>query len=84
MLQGPKIGPMLVADLAIGSPDRVARVLPVAVDVQVRKVSEYLRMTDTGGADLEGVRSTIQQVWRIDVEARGAVGPEPLDGTAPP
>jgi hypothetical protein len=52
------------------------------VDVQVRKVSEYLGMTDTGGRELDDVRPGIQQAWRADVQANGAVGPPPLDGTA--
>ena len=82
-LRGPKIRPCgcgcsptwLAAIAALD-------VLPVAVDVQVRKVSEYLAMTNTGGRDLEEVRLVIQQAWKADIEEHGAVGPEPLDGTA--
>jgi hypothetical protein len=54
-------------------------VLPVAVDVQVRKVTEYLGVTDTGGQPLEMVRSTIQDAWRR--LAPSADGPSVLAGT---
>jgi len=83
MLAGPKIGPMWVRMLVvpggavIGSID----VLPVAVDVQVRKLTEYLGVTDTRGQDLEAIRPVIQGAWRRDVQAGGALGPAPLQGT---
>ena len=57
-------------------------VLPVAVDVQVRKVTEYLGVTATAGHDLEHVRMRIQRAWQEALAAGNAVGPEPLRGTA--
>jgi hypothetical protein len=57
-------------------------VLPVAVDVQVRKVTEYLGVTATEGLDLEAARPLIQGAWQADVRKAGAVGPPGLDGTA--
>lgn len=57
-------------------------VLPVAVDVQVWKVTEYLGITETYGQDLERVRGLIQDVWAEDVRQHGTVGPEPLTNTA--
>jgi hypothetical protein len=57
-------------------------VLPVAVDVQVRKVSEYLSVTDTGDLDLDVARPVIQAAWSRDVAEDGAEGPGLLDGTA--
>jgi hypothetical protein len=55
-------------------------VLPVAVDVQVRKVTEYLGVTRTKGAAWDVARAVIQQAWR---EAAGsAAGPDALDKTA--
>ena len=54
-------------------------VLPVAVDVQVRKVSEYLGITQTAGRDLEAVRSEIQRRW--SALAGSAVGSPALSGT---
>src|SRR4051794_21294051 len=84
MLRGPKIGPMWVRMLAYpgGAAIDSLEVLPVAVDVQVRKISEYLAMTETGPLDLEAARPIIQGAWESDVRAAGAVGPGPLDGTA--
>lgn len=57
------------------------RDIEAAVDVQVRKVTEYLRVTFTRGRDLEEVRTLIQQAWRADVERHGAAGPDPLANT---
>ena len=54
-------------------------VIPVAVDVQVRKVTEYLGVTDTGGVDLEAARGPIQAAWRTG--ASEVVGPPGLAGT---
>jgi hypothetical protein len=84
MLRGPKIGPMWIRILAHpgGAEISALEALPVAVDVQVRKVSEYLGMTDTAGLDLETARPLIQAAWDAEVSAHGAKGPEPLNGTA--
>ena len=57
-------------------------VLPVAVDVQVRKVSQYLGVTATEGEDLEAVRGRIQRAWQAGVDVGEAVGPEGIAGTA--
>lgn len=80
-LRGPKISVMWVRMLA--APGRASivglDVLPVAVDVQVRKVTEYLDVTQTQGADWPSARVAIQEAWRE--AATGAVGPGPLDRT---
>ena len=83
MLAGPKVGPMWVRMLAVpgGAEIRGIEALPVAVDVQVRKLTEYLGVTDTAGRDLDSIRSVIQAAWRQDVEAGGAHGPASLEGT---
>jgi hypothetical protein len=83
-LRGPKIGPMWVRMLAQpgGAAITSLEVLPVAVDVQVRKVTEYLGVTATEGLDLEAARPLIQRAWEADVRENGAVGPPGLDGTA--
>lgn len=84
LLGGPKVGPLWVRLLAypggatINSLERV----PVAVDVQVRKVTEYLGVTETAGLDLEEVRATIQETWASDVAEHGAAGPGALNDTA--
>ena len=83
LLGGPKVGPLWVRLLAhpggaeISSLDAV----PVAVDVQVRKVTEYLGVTDTAGRDLEDVRALIQATWARDVAEHGADGPAGLRDT---
>jgi hypothetical protein len=81
-LRGPKVSVMWVRMLAApgGAAIRGLEQLPVAVDVQVRKVSEYLGVTRTRGADWPTARVVIQEAWKN--AALSAVGPEPLDKTA--
>jgi hypothetical protein len=83
-IQGPKIGPMWVRMLVYpgGAQITSLEVLPVAVDVQVRKVTEYLGVTRTYGQDLERVRQLIQDVWTEDARRQGATGPGLLANTA--
>jgi hypothetical protein len=84
MLRGAKVGPMWIRMLAFPGAARITsiEVLPVAVDVQVRKISEYLGVVDTGDLELEVARPVIQSAWARDVEENGASGPGGLDGTA--
>jgi hypothetical protein len=84
MLAGAKVGPMWVRMMAVPGGARVSglEVLPVAVDVQVRKVTEYLGLTDTAGQDLDKARPVIQDAWRAALRAHPAVGPPELEGTA--
>ncbi len=56
--------------------------VPVAVDVQVQRVTEYLGATDTGSLSLDEARPEIQAVWKAAVDAHGAAGPGPLADTA--
>jgi hypothetical protein len=83
LLQGPKIGVMWVRMLAYPGSAKVTGIetLPVAVDVQVRKVTEYLGMTHTYGQDLQHIRRPIQERWAEDVRLHGAEGPDPLADT---
>lgn len=83
-LRGPKVGPMWVRMMSHPGGGRIEslEVLPVAVDVQVRKVTEYLGVTDTGDLDLDGARPVIQAAWSRDVRDNGAEGPGPLNGSA--
>lgn len=83
-LRGPKVGPMWVRMLAYPGAATIENiaVLPVAVDVQVRKVTEYLEVTDTGPLDLDAARPIIQAAWAADVEEHGAVGPAALGESA--
>ena len=84
LLGGPKIGPLWVRLLAYpgGATISHLEVVPVAVDVQVRKVTEYLGVSATVGAELDDVRSVIQETWRRDVELHGSVGPVGLENTS--
>jgi hypothetical protein len=83
-LRGPKIGPMWVRMLSYPGGAAIASLdtIPVAVDVQVRKVTEYLGVTDTNDLDLDKARALIQARWSEDVRSSGAEGPIPLAGTA--
>jgi hypothetical protein len=83
-LAGPKVGPMWVRMLVEPGKAQIdeIHVLPVAVDVQVRKVTENLGVTPTWGRDLEHVRVQIQRMWQEALATGDAAGPEPLRGTA--
>lgn len=82
-LRGPKIGPMWVRMLAVPGAATIASLdaLPVAVDAQVRKVTEYLAVADTRGQALAKIRRVIQDAWAEDVRAHGSEGPTSLAGT---
>lgn len=81
-LSGPKVSVMWVRMLAAPGRADIAHldVVPVAVDVQVRKVTEYLGVTETAGGSMEQVRPLIQAAWRAGADA--ASGPEGLAGTS--
>lgn len=81
-LSGPKVSVMWVRMLAApgGATIRHLETVPVAVDVQVRKVTENLGIAHTQGRPLEEVRSTIQDAWRRG--ASRALGPAGLAGTS--
>lgn len=83
LLGGPKVGPLWVRLLAFPGGAEIASLeaVPVAVDVQVRKVTEYLGVTDTAGRDLGEVRTLIQATWARDVAEHGADGPDGLQDT---
>ncbi len=82
LLRGPKISVMWVRMLTWpgGARIRGLETLPVAVDVQVRRVSERLGVAATAGLDIAEARSPIQRAWRQGIEM--ARGPERLQRTA--
>ena len=84
LLRGPKIGRLWIRELAYpGSADlRDLAAIEVAVDVQVRKVTEYLGVTETAGGELSTVRGTIQRAWQDDVAVHGAAGPASIENTS--
>jgi hypothetical protein len=81
-LSGPKIAPLWVRMLAAPGGATLSNLerIPVAVDVQVRKVSEYLGLTATATKSLELARSDIQSSWAAGAHA--SAGPAGLAGTA--
>lgn len=83
MLRGAKIGPMWIRMLAAPGGARIANisVLPVAVDVQVRRATENLGVADTRGMELDEARPVIQRAWRDAVEAGNIGGPPGIAGT---
>jgi hypothetical protein len=83
LLKGPKIGPMWVRMLVYPGNASISSmdIIPVAVDVHVRKVTEYLGVSNTRSENLENVREKIQQAWTEDVRNHGAEGPGLLANT---
>ena len=82
-LRGPKVGPMWVRMLAAPGGARIEGIaaVPVAVDVQVRRITENLGIANTAGMSLDEARPIIQQAWSDDVRSGGAAGVPGIDGT---
>lgn len=82
LLRGPKISLVWIRMLAEpgGADISGLDAMPVAVDAQVRKVTEYLGVTGTHGLPLASVRSVIQATWQTGADV--SVGPKRLAGTA--
>jgi hypothetical protein len=83
LLREPKIAPVWVRVLAYPGGSSIAGIaaLPVAVDVYVRKVSEYLDVTRTNDMPLDRLRPLLQKLWEEDVADQGAAGPHLLKDT---
>jgi hypothetical protein len=84
LLKGPKIGPMWVRMLVCPGNANISsmEIIPVAVDVHVRKATEYLGVSNTRNEDLEDIREKIQQAWFMDVRENGSEGPGLLANTS--
>ncbi len=81
MLGGPKVSRMWIRMLVAPGGARIDGIdaLPVAVDVQVLKVTKYLGLLSVDGAACVGpTRDAVQAVWRADVAAGGTEGPSEL------
>ena len=81
LLRGPKISVMWVRMLAAPGGAAVANLdaLPVAVDTQVRKVTEHLGVIPRARDERAVSREAVQRAWRDAADA--AVGPPALAGT---
>jgi hypothetical protein len=84
LLRGPKVGPMWVRMLAVPGDAAIRSMasVPVAVDVQVRRITEHLGVAPTAGMELDAARPIIQDAWAGDVAAHGTPGPPGLRDTA--
>ena len=83
LLRGPKIGLMWVRMLANPGGARIENIetIPVAVDVQVRRVTENLGVADTRDLDLERARPIIQDAWAVAVAEADLGGPDGIADT---
>jgi len=84
-LGGPKVRVMWVRLLVFPGAAHISGLaqLPVAVDVQIRRVSERLGLAETAGLPLDAdVRQAIQDAWASDIAAAGCVGPPELGSSA--
>ena len=82
-LRGPKLGPMWVRIMAAPGGAKVDNmdIVPVAVDVHVRRVTENLGVADTAGLPLGRAKPIIQQAWKNAVDEAKFGGPEGIAGT---
>lgn len=83
LLRGPKIAPMWVRMLAFPGRARISRIstLPVAVDVQIVRITRLLGAAERLGRSESETRAIVQSMWAADVEAVGAEGPLGLENT---
>ena len=83
MLRGPKVRAMWVRIMANpgGAAIRRMETIPVAVDVQVRRATENLGVTDTRDLELEDAKPVIQDAWRTAVRDARVEGPAGIAGT---
>ena len=83
LLRGPKIGPMWVRMLVAPGGAKIddIDIIPVAVDVHVRRVTGNLGVLDTQGISVEKARQVIQDTWRAAVATTRIDGPPGLTDT---
>lgn len=83
LLRGPKIGTVWIRLLAYPGEAEISRLesLPVAVDTQVRKLTEYLGVTETAGMDIARASPVIAEAWARSVQHSGAEGPPSVANT---
>ena len=83
MLRGPKLAPMWVRIMSNPGGAKIDSIdiIPVAVDVQVRRVTENLKVTDTQGLGIKKAKPEIQSAWHHAVSAARIGGPSGIKGT---
>ena len=83
LLRGPKIGPMWIRIMVDPGGAQISRmdVIPVAVDVQVRRVTENLGVTDTQDLKLRQAKPAIQRAWRAAVATANIGGAPGIENT---
>lgn len=85
LLKGRKIGPMWIRIMAAPGDAMIKNihVVPVAVDRQVRKVTENLGVASTTGLPMRKAKPIIQKAWKSAVEGAEFVvdGPPCIAGT---
>ena len=84
MLQGPKVSAVWVRIMANPGGAKVARIsiISVAVDVQVRRATENLRVTDARDLELGDAKPEIQSTRHAAVTAASIGGPSGITGTS--
>ncbi len=83
LLRGPKIAPMWVRIMANPGGAAIRRIdtIAVAVDVQVRRATENLGVTDTRDLELNEANPVIKDTWRTAVRVARIGGPLGIAGT---
>ena len=83
MLRGPKVGPMWIRIMANPGRAVIDRIetIPVAVDVQVRRATQNLGVTETRGLPLRKAKPVIHQAWFKAVSKVDIGGPPGIAGT---
>lgn len=83
MLRGPKVGPMWIRMMVNPGRAVIDRIetIPVAVDVQVRRVTENLGVTATRGLPLRKAKPVIHAAWMEAVSEADIGGPPGIAGT---
>ncbi len=81
LLRGPRTSVVWIRALVVPGEAVITNLaqLPVAVNVQTRKLSEYLGVTNTGDLPDREALPRIEQAWCR--AASDAAGPEPIAGT---
>ncbi len=83
LLRGPKVGPMWIRIMFYPGGARISNMdtVPVAVDDQVLRVTENLRVTRTGEMSINKARQVIQGAWRAAVAKANFGGPRGIENT---